>query len=108
MNTPGIWLVVRTYILRETCDEDARDVTCPKPLTQITKSNIIVGVRDNDEPNTKKTKRNMKNTVWNIADKNINIACMYYLWLSVARVDILCSRNVMFFSSYLYHDTSNY
>ena len=82
MNTPGIWLFVRTYILRKTCDEDARDVTCPKPLTQITKSNIIVGVRDNDEPNTKKTKRNMKNTVWNIADKNINIACLYYLFVS--------------------------
>ena len=90
---------VRTYILRKTCDEDARDVTCPKPLTQITKSNIV-GVRDNYEPNTKKTKRNMKNTVWNyIADKNINIACLlvYYLWLSVARVDIICSHNVIFF-----------
>ena len=49
-----IWLFVLTYILRKTCDEDVRDVTCPKPLTQITKSKNIVGVRDNDEPNTKK------------------------------------------------------
>ena len=47
----------------------------------------IVGVRDNDESNTKKRKRNKKNTLWNMCDKNINIACLYYLWLSVARVD---------------------
>ena len=37
MSAPGIWLFVRTNIPKK-YDEDARDVTCPKPLTQITKS----------------------------------------------------------------------
>ena len=39
--------------------------------------------------------------LWNISDKNIKIACLYYLWLSVARIDIIYIHvsygNVIFF-----------
>ena len=56
-----------------------------------------VGAHDNDKPNAKKGRENMKNTSWYICDKNINIACLNYVWLSVARTDIICSHDVIFF-----------
>ena len=41
-NEHAWYLTICTNILRKTCDEDARDVTCPKPLTQITKSKTLL------------------------------------------------------------------
>ena len=88
--------ICTTYIRKKYDDvEDAHDVTCPKPLTQIyNEIKRYVGACDND-------KENMKNTLWNICDKNINIACLYYVRLSVGRTDIICSRNVNFLLSFI-------
>ena len=45
--------------IRKHCDEDARDVTCPKPLTTKPKSKDILGARNDnaDEPHAKKRKK---------------------------------------------------
>ena len=55
-NDPGSFTIIpaglsneRAWYLYEQCDEDARDVTCSKPLTQTTKSKYIFGAYDNDD-----------------------------------------------------------
>ena len=49
------------------CDEDARNVTCPTPLTQITKSkDMLVRVTMMNPMQRKGRKNIMKNTFWNI------------------------------------------
>ena len=98
MKAPGIWLFVRTYILRKTCDEDARDITCPKPTDadSVIKKHCWCAWQWWTQYKEKEEEK-MKNTLCHIADKNFNIACLYYLWLLVVRVNIICSRNVMCF-----------
>ena len=50
------------------------------PVAAYADNEIIryVGAHDNDKTQCKeKEEESMKNTLWNICDKNINIACLY-------------------------------
>ena len=56
MSAHGIWLFVRTNI-RKRCDEDARDVTSPKPLMQITESKDMLVCLTMTSPMQRKGRR---------------------------------------------------
>ena len=72
----------------------------PEPAYADNEIKRDVGARDNDKLNAKKRKKKTLKILYEISVtklKNINIACLYYVWLSGARTDIMCSRNVILF-----------